>query len=228
VSAWVAFWDSNHTIYVNARHRHLHYRRIAQDLRPYVPVDGEVLDYGCGEALCAELIAPPARRLILCEAAPKVRAGLCERYSTQARIEVLSPDQITLLPSAALDLVVMHSVAQYLSAEELDVLLSLFHHLLRSNGDFILGDVIPPGVSAATDALALLRFAMGKGFFAAAVFGLARTLASPYWPLRSRSGLTRYTEAAILEKLAGAGFAAQRVPNIGHNPARMTFLGRRS
>ena len=102
---------------------------------------------------------------------------------------MLSPDQITLLPSAALDLVVMHSVAQYLSAEELDGLLSLFHRLLRSNGDFILGgDVIPPGGSAATDALALLRFAMGNGFFAAAVFGLARTLASPYWPLRSLRG----------------------------------------
>ena len=30
---WIAFWDSEHSIYVNARHRDVHYRTIAQDLR---------------------------------------------------------------------------------------------------------------------------------------------------------------------------------------------------
>ena len=36
-------------------------------------------------------------------------------------------------------------------------------------------------------------------------------------------------EAAMMEKLAGAGFCAHRaVANIGHNPARMTFLARRA
>jgi hypothetical protein len=54
-----------------------------------------------------------------------------------------------------------------------------------------------------------------------------RTLASDYWRLRSDLGLTRYGEAAMLEKLAAAGFSARRAPaNIGHNAARMTFLAR--
>ena len=26
---WIAFWDSEHSIYVNARHRDVHYRTIA-------------------------------------------------------------------------------------------------------------------------------------------------------------------------------------------------------
>jgi hypothetical protein len=44
---------------------------------------------------------------------------------------------------------------------------------------------------------------------------------------RQRFGLTCYGEAAVIEKLAAAGFSATRLPaNIGHNPARMTFLAR--
>ena len=54
-----------------------------------------------------------------------------------------------------------------------------------------------------------------------------RTVASDYWRLRSRLGLTRYSERAVIEKLAAAGFSASRAgANIGHNPARMTFLAR--
>ncbi len=72
---WIAFWDSEHSIYVNARHRDVHYRTIAQDIRAQVPPGAAVLDYGCGEALHADLVAASARALILCEAAPTVRAG---------------------------------------------------------------------------------------------------------------------------------------------------------
>src|SRR5262245_17061027 len=70
---WIAFWDSEHSIYVNARHRDVHYRTIAQDIRALVPSGAAVLDYGCGDALHADLVAAPARELILCEAAPSVR-----------------------------------------------------------------------------------------------------------------------------------------------------------
>jgi SAM-dependent methyltransferase len=224
MSAWIAFWDSQHTIYVNRRHRELHYRRIAHDVRAYVPAHGDVLDYGCGEALCAEHIAAPARRLVLGEAAPKLHAALVQRYASHPNIEVRTPDQIRALPDAAMDLVIMHSVAQYLSSEELDGLLSLFHRLLRNEGRLIVGDIVPPNVSALADALALLRFAAANGFLVAAAFGLLRTLLSPYWRLRSRLGLTRYSEDAMVAKLAAAGFSARRIPNIGHNPVRMSFL----
>jgi hypothetical protein len=54
-----------------------------------------------------------------------------------------------------------------------------------------------------------------------------RTLVSDYPSLRTKLGLTCYGEAAVIEKLAAAGFSATRLPaNIGHNPARMTFLAR--
>jgi SAM-dependent methyltransferase len=222
---WIAFWNSEHSIYVNERHREVHYRTIAQDIRAYVPSGAAVLDYGCGEALHADLVAASAQVVILCEAAPLVRTKLIECFSGHAKIEVRSPDEVAALPDGSLDVVVLHSVAQYLTPKELDGLLVLFRRLLRANGALILGDIVPPQVSAATDAWALIRFAAANGFLGAALIGLARTLASDYWRLRSNLGLTRYGEAALVEKLRAAGFSARRAPaNIGHNPARMTFL----
>jgi SAM-dependent methyltransferase len=224
---WIAFWDSEHSIYVNARHRDVHYRRIAQDIRAHLPAGAAVLDYGCGEALHADILAETAGRLILCEAAPMVRAALARRFGKNPKIEVRAPEEIAALPSGSLDVVVLHSVAQYLSPKELDELLVLFRRLLGANGVFILGDVIPPHVSALGDAAALLHFAARNGFLGAALVGLGRTFVSDYWRLRSNLGLTRYGEAAVMEKLKTAGFSARRAPaNIGHNPARMTFLAR--
>jgi SAM-dependent methyltransferase len=228
---WIAFWDSDHSIYVNARHRDVHYRTIAQDIakhiRTHAPAGGAVLDYGCGEALHADVVAATAGRLILCEAAPMVRAALAERFARDAKIEVRTPEDVAALPAGSLDVVVLHSVAQYLAPDELDALLKLFRRLLTDNGLLILGDIIPPDVAAWTDAAALLRFAAANGFLGAALLGLLRTVLSDYWRLRSRLGLTRYSEAEMFEKLSRAGFSASRASaNIGHNPARMTFLAR--
>jgi hypothetical protein len=125
--------------------------------------------------------------------------------------------------------VVLHSVAQYLTPQELDALLVLFRRLLSENGILILGDIVPPEVSAWTDAIALIRFGAANGFLGATLIGLLRTLVSDYWRLRFDLGLSRYGEAAMLAKLAAAGFSARRAAaNIGHNQARMTFTARRA
>jgi hypothetical protein len=60
--------------------------------------------------------------------------------------------------------------------------------------------------------------------FLAALGGLFRTLFSDYRQLRARLGLTRYSEAAMIEKLGLAGFSAKRAAlNIGHTKAEWLF-----
>ena len=222
---WVTFWDSPHAIYVNAHHRDVHYRRIAEDVLRYMPANARALDYGCGEALHADIPAKAAQQLLLCEAAPKLRETLAARYAGDAKIQVVAPEQVEALGKHSLDLIVMHSVAQYLTAEELDKLFIQFHRLLKEDGLFVLGDIIPPQVSALTDALALLRFGRAEGFFFAAVFGLVRTVFSNYWDLRSTLGLTRYDKDEMLRKLTAAGFWATQGPkNIGHKDRKSTRL----
>src|ERR1700694_2519551 len=132
---WIAFWDSEHTLYVRARHRDVRYRAIAEDIAAYVPsASAVVLDYGCGEALHADRIAAAARKLILVEAAPNLRAGLAARFKHHPRIEVLSPQDMRGLADRSIDLAVMNSVAQYLASSELSALLMLFRRLLTPGG----------------------------------------------------------------------------------------------
>jgi SAM-dependent methyltransferase len=227
-SGWLKFWDSSHSIYVNARHRDVHYSLIARQIAALVPSpQARVLDYGCGEALHADRVAAAAGELLLCEGAPRVRAGIAARFAGNAKIRAVAPEDVERLADHSLDLIVLHSVAQYLTPEELAKLFALFHRLLNADGVLVVSDIIPPDVAASTDALALLRFGAENGFFIAAVAGLVRTVLSDYWRLRTRYGLTRYDEAAMTEKLAAVGFAAQRAPhNIGHNQARMAFMAR--
>jgi ubiquinone/menaquinone biosynthesis C-methylase UbiE len=68
---WISFYDFKHSvIYVNEQHRNVHYRTIAEDIRAYVTsASAQVLDYGCGEATSAALIADAAGHLTMVEAA---------------------------------------------------------------------------------------------------------------------------------------------------------------
>ena len=226
---WVAFYDSAHSIYVNARHRDVHYARLAEEIARYVPSrSAAVLDYGCGEAIHADRVAAGAGRLMLAEAAQSVRAHLIGRFKNNPRITVISTDRAAVLPEGSFDLVVMHSVSQYLTRDAFDNTAALFYRLLRPGGLFLLGDVIQPDVSALSDAWALIMFARKDGFLLAAVYGLVRTLFSEYWHLRKTLGLTRYSEAEMIAELAAVGFAAKRAPsNLGHLDTRMTFLARK-
>jgi SAM-dependent methyltransferase len=229
MSDWISFYDFKHSvIYVNARHRDVHYRAIAQDIRAYVPSPtSQALDYGCGEANSADLVAAACGHLALVEAAPNVRASLAARYAGEAKISVLTPEQAKARAAGSLDVIVMHSVAQYLATAELDRLLAIFRLLLKPDGLLIIGDVVPPKFAAPAAALALLRFGAANGFFWAAVGGLIRIFLSDYFRLRKSHGLSHYTQAAMLERLIQAGFAAERAPrNIGHNQWRMTFVAR--
>jgi SAM-dependent methyltransferase len=226
---WIDFYDFKHSvIYVNARHRDVHYRTIAEDIRKLVPSPAaHVLDYGCGEATSADLVASACAKLVLVEAAPNVRATLAQRYGDQPKIDVISADQAAILPKGSFDLIVMHSVAQYLSGAELDRLLAIFRSLLKPGGLFVLGDIVPPHLAAPAAALALLRFGAANGFFWAASWGLMRIFVSDYLRLKNTVGLSHYAEAKILERLKRAGYAPERAGhNIGHNQQRMTFLAR--
>jgi SAM-dependent methyltransferase len=228
ITDWLAFWDHPHFIYVNARHKDVHYRLVAKEIAALVPgPDARVLDYGSGEALHADVVAAVAGELLLCEAAPGVRAGLEKRFADNPKIRVVAPHEIARLPEHSLDLIVMHSVLQYVTPAGAGVLFALFHRILKPAGLLVVSDVIQPQTGAATDAFTLLQFGRANGFFFAALWGLTRTLLSDYWRLRSRLGLTRYAQGAIIDKLGAAGFSTERAPaNIGHHQERRTYYAR--
>ena len=224
---WIDYYDSTHTIYASKLHRDLHFQIIARDIISYISSpNAVVLDYACGEALSAAKVADACAKLYLAEPAPGVRGRLIARFAPNTRIRVRSLDDLRKMDEAV-DLVIMNSVAQYMTPEELDSAFAVVRRLLKPSGRLVLGDILRPDVGMARDVLALLKFARTHGFLKDALYGLASTALSDYRQLRTRVGLQRYGENEMIEKLARAGFSAARAQqNIGHNPWRMTFVAR--
>ena len=227
---WIDYYDSTHTIYASKLHRDLHFQLIARDIIGYISApDAVVLDYACGEALSAAKVAEACGKLYLAEPAPGVRGRLIARFAPNTRIRVRSLEDLRKMAEKSVDLVVMNSVAQYMTPRELDAAFAIIRRLLKSNGRLVLGDILRPEIGMLRDVFALLRFAAACGFLRDALRGLLSTALSDYRQLRSRIGLQRYSEDEIISKLAKAGFTASRAPfNIGHNQYRMTFVARPS
>lgn len=224
--SWREYWNADTPIYVNDRHKILHYAGIARDIAAHVPgPEAVLLDHGCGEALSADRVAATCGRLYLCDGAPLVRERLASRFAGEPKIAVIAPEEVDSQPDHGVDLIVVNSLLQYLSTEDLDGLLGLWHSKLKDDGKLVLADVIPHETGPLDDVAALLRFAWTGGFLRAALVGLARTALSDYAKLRSELGLTQYGEDEMLALLRDRGFAGCRAErNMGHNPKRMTFV----
>ena len=227
--SWRDYWNTDHPIYVNQRHRLLHYEGLARDIAAYIPSpDAIVLDYGCGEAEAAARVAQGCAVLNLFDTAPNVRASLARRFAGEPKIRVLDEAALEALAPESVDYVVCVSVLQYLTRAELGEALDLWREKLKEGGRLVVADVIPPDLSPLADIQALLAFALRGGFFIAACLGLVRTFFSDYRKLRGQLGLTTYGQGDFLGLLAAHGFKGERAAqNFGHNPARMTFVATR-
>lgn len=223
---WADFWNGRHSIYVSGRHKDQHYQHIARDITSYITSpSSHVLDYGCGEALYADLVASKCGLLFLFDTAPKIQEKLRLRFSRNENIVILSTIALHEMLDAELDMVVVNSVLQYIPREEFEHLLTYWHAKMKVGSRLIIADVIPNGEHTVSDVRALLRFAWNGSFFFAALCGLAHTYFSSYRILRQKIGLTQYTPEYILKLLAVHGFKGERaLKNIGYNPERMTFL----
>jgi ubiquinone/menaquinone biosynthesis C-methylase UbiE len=225
---WIDYYDSTHTIYASKLHRDLHFQVIARDIIEFIPSpEAVVLDYSCGEALSAAKVAEACATLILAEPAPGVRGRLIARFAPNMKIRVRSLEELRSMAEGSIDLVVMNSVAQYMTADELMAALAVIRRLLKPAGQLVLGDILRPEVGMFRDVLALLLFAARHGFLRDALVGLMATALSDYRALRTKIGLQRYSAADMIARLQKAGFNPLRAPkNIGHNPWRMTFVAR--
>lgn len=232
MSDWRSFWDGEHAIYVSDRHKAVHYQAIADGILAHVAAAGlgngaVVLDYACGEALETRRVAAAVGRLVLCDGAPSVVAKLRERFGGLANVGFALPEDLdTELADGSADLIVVSSLIQYLSRDDLAALLDRFRAKLKPSGRLVIADVIPPDAGMVADVTSLLRNALRNGYLPAALMGLVATAVSPYRKLRSEIGLATYGEGEMIGLMAGHGFTATRHrPNLGLTPHRMTFVG---
>ena len=123
------------------------------------------------------------------------------RVNRTVQIAVCSPEDLRTRYVGAIDLFVVNSVLQYLSPAEFDQLLADVRALLAPGGSLVVADVIPSHDDLIGDVRNLLATGWAKGFFIAALCGLAATFFSRYRTLRNTVGLARYDEAEFLSGL---------------------------
>jgi SAM-dependent methyltransferase len=226
MNSWLSYWNAPNKIYVSERHKRLHYDVVFAGIAPHLPNrGGVVLDWGCGDAFAADRIAERCSMVLLYDAAESVRTRLHRRYDSHARIQILEKSGLDELAGDSVDLIIVNSVIQYLSEEQLNEALVLFNRLVKSSGTFLLGDVINPGSGNSRHVTTLLRFAWQNGFFLSAIGGLAQTFISPYRNLQREVGFATFTREQILDKLARHGFSAEKLArNIGISGNRSSYL----
>jgi len=225
---WVEYWNQETSpLYVNERHRRVHYDLVTRDVLRHLPAANvRVVDYGCGDTPTAARLAAACGQLYLCDAAPRVRERLRARYAGQPNITVVTPQQFAELQAHSIAMIVVNSVVQYLSKPQFLALLTQAQDKLMPGGSLLLADIVPRHVGFLRDTLELIKFAAGNGFLLPVLVGLGRSYFSPYRRIRQSFGFLQFEEAEILRMLEAHGFKARRQPrNIGHNTARMTFLG---
>jgi len=231
VSCWIDFWDRPNAIYVNQRNLDAHFECLIRDLQPFVPAGGKkvVLDFGCGDALAAERLAEGCSTLYLYDAAPAIRARLRKRRVHNRHIVVLDDGDLRQLEAGSIDLILVVSVIQYMTRDELASLMRFWHRLLKPSGELIVADVIEPGTPIYRDVGSQLAFAWSHGFLLPALAGFARMFFSDYRELRRKAGFAMYRDDEMLGLLRNAGFDGAGLPkNIGPGRHRRAYRGRKA
>ena len=188
-----------------------------------------MLDWGCGEAFAADWMGAECERIYLYDPAEVVHARLQDRYKGHRRIVVIGGDQLKGLPSECFDLILINSVFQYLSREQVVAALLDLRRLLKPAGRFLIGDLIAPGTAIWQHVRVFLTFAYREGFLIQAITGLVRTLLPSYNSLKRQHGLSEYSEPELLRIFELCKLNGRRLRrNIAVSPIRSSYIATKS
>jgi SAM-dependent methyltransferase len=221
---WRNFWRRDRSSRAGERYPPVYYEDIGKAIAAQIPSPAALmLDYGCGAAPAAALLAEHCATLYLYDPSPKVQAALRQRYVAHPKIKILAESDVNALSDGSLDMVLFNALFQYLTVAQSTEAVDFAAAKLRLGGRLLVTDVIPPYADPLSDSWALVEYAYRGGFLLATLRGaLARGR-----PLRRRA-LTTFTIPDMQRLLATHGFETRRAErNIGHNQMRMTFLAKR-
>lgn len=227
MNGWRDYWNRENRIYASARHLEAYYRVLGADVLSIVPSTRPltILDWGCGEALLAPFLRDAGLAVLLYDPVLRAHERAEARYGGEPGITVLDARAYENLRDGSVDVILVHSVLQYLSKQEWEAVLPRLRSLLSPQGMLMLGDVVPTGISMFVDAYDLLSAGWKHGFFLDAARALVATLFSDYRSVRKASGFSTYAEGELIEILGRHGFAAKRAArNIGLSGHRMLIL----
>jgi SAM-dependent methyltransferase/ribosomal protein S18 acetylase RimI-like enzyme len=184
---WTQYWE-------NLEERQTIFRIEADDvakrLQRAVPLGPQtrLLDFGCGFGLVADRLAPRVAELALWDGSATIRRW--------ARVNVAGHRNIRFLdlsgepPAATFDVILVHSVAQYLTVPDIQKWLATWRTMLAPGGCLIVSDLLPPDYDGLNDLVAFVGFCARKRFLMRAFWeGFGE--AGSYGRTRARQDLLR-------------------------------------
>lgn len=225
---WRDFWNTEHNIYVSPGHKKVHYEAIARDVLELLPHNKPLilLDFGCGDALCAPAFVAEGLEVLLYDPIPFVRERILKSFANKLHIKVLA-DRVENIQPNSVDVILINSVLQYIPKKEFESLLPIFKNIIKADGLLIIADVVPDDMSVLQDVISLMRNSWRYRFVFPAIRGLIATLFSDYRSICHHQGFATYSEKEMLEILSRHHYVAGRKQyNIGLTPHRMTFCAK--
>ncbi len=226
-AGWSDYWESiedrQQVFRIEARDYAERVRRLLKPARSM-----SLLDFGCGFGHTARELSGDVGKIAIWDASSTVRKQAAERIASLPNVEVLdldAPENAQL--SDRFDLILVHSVLQYMSSEQILAWLARWRAMLKSDGRLVLSDLIVPGAGGLGELFSYLVFAARHGFFwnafVAGVVEMGR-----YWKARQSRPLTTAPRAAVESWAAQSGLAVEWLnENLSHRGARATAILRR-
>jgi cyclopropane fatty-acyl-phospholipid synthase-like methyltransferase len=209
--AWDAYWtelpEDQPMLRENAG-EYVRRLRSAIGLSP----ETRVLDFGCGFGNVARLLGPSVHQLSLWDDAPRMRRRAMAAVAGAPNVELLD---LSTAPHEyqrpRFDLILANSVAQYMTAAEVQTWLRRWRAMLAPCGQIVVSDVVPPDYRAGRDLWIMLWVSARRGFILRALYDAARVMPL-YWRTRRARPLLRISEGELRQWAAVAGLTARFLP----------------
>ena len=188
-----------------------HVRRLASVVG--IPAGAVVLDFGGGAGFVTEALSPMAAAVWWWDPSPAMRAAAAPRLAALPNARVAPVEALVGAeePPLRFDLILVNSVIQYMTPDELAGWLHAWRRLLRPEGRIVLSDLIAPGRALVWDALDQLSLGIRHGFLARAVVAGLGEL-GPIGAAIRRYGFTRLAPEELRRCASGARLEARVLP----------------
>ena len=219
--SWSEYWESLESGELLFRKQSDEY--VAR-LLAAVPVHSRtsVLDFGCGFGFVASALAPRVGSVAVWDPSPRMRSRASVTLKPHANARVIDLSQAA--PAERFDLILVNSVAQYMTSAEFDVWLDRWRDLLVESGRLVLSDLLPPAHHTWVDVIDILRFSSRRRI-------LLRTIREAtvevrrYLRTRAVQPLVHIDRDELCRRAGAAGFTVAFMErNLTHLTHRTTAL----
>lgn len=162
--SWRDYWESvgdrGNVFDAEARH---YVRELVTAVAP--DPQSRVLDFGCGFGYAARYLASQVGEVALWDASMSVRHRARLRTAHLSNVAYIDLSAAGCDPANAFDLILVHSVVQYMDLSELLAWLARWQRMLAPGGRLVISDMVQTQTSVAQDLLGYLSFSIANGFF---------------------------------------------------------------